>query len=154
MAPLSGNGPMLPASITCIMLLFMHRKSIPKGLASQAFGKPNKQFPTYNLIQKIWNKTKQLQRVLGFAKYSPVQHNGTCEEPETIQQGTRWRQFWIPQHHIFKDGVLLPFFTMHESFTFEYALLLHKVETYSRSTRICMWVGSVSHPCFQFNLVC
>lgn len=93
-----------------IALSFTHRDSISEGFESQAFRKPNKHFPTYNLIQKIWNKAKHMQRVTSFTKYSPIWHNTSYEELAKLQQGARWKHFGVTHlHHIFKDGALLSF---------------------------------------------
>lgn len=38
----------------------------PAGLEAVDFAKSNRLLTTYTLLQKIWNRTKQLQRVTGF----------------------------------------------------------------------------------------
>ena len=40
----------------------MKAQDIPSGLESPQLHKPSKSFPTYALLQKIWNKAKQLQQ--------------------------------------------------------------------------------------------
>lgn len=37
-----------------------------------AFAKSNKRFPMYVLMQKVWNKTRQLQDVTSFTSYNPI----------------------------------------------------------------------------------
>lgn len=52
-----------------------HIKSITRINPSKnifTFGKPHKTYLTYNLIHKVWNKTKYLQEVKGFTEFSPI----------------------------------------------------------------------------------
>lgn len=51
------------------------------------------QTPTLMLIQKIWNKGKQLQGVIGFTEYSPLWGNHSYLWLAKLQQGPRWNAF-------------------------------------------------------------
>lgn len=58
-------------------------------LEALAYAKSNKQFPTFALVQKIWNKARQLQMVEGFTKYSPIWDNGYYPELQTLTRGAQ-----------------------------------------------------------------
>lgn len=54
------------SSSETVMLHTVKRDSVPGALEALAFGKPNKKYPTYNLLQKIGNKIRYLQGVTGY----------------------------------------------------------------------------------------
>lgn len=66
--------------------------NLPAGLEAEIFVKSKCPLPTYTLIQKVWNKSKQLQRVIGF---SPIWHNNHYPELAKLQQAPRWRKWGI-----------------------------------------------------------
>lgn len=70
------------SSAEAVMLYTVQGGSVPVAHEAQAFGKPYKLHPTYNLLQKKWNKA--LQGVTGFTEYSPIWLNGTS------QAAARW----------------------------------------------------------------
>lgn len=118
-----------------LMLLGSGAESIPEGLEAQKFQKPNKLMPTYTLLQKVWNKTKQLQDVHGFMTYSPIWDNSTYAELAKIQQGPQWGRLGITHlKHIFHNGALLPFrelqskYALPSNMLFYYLQLLHAVK--------------------------
>lgn len=94
-----------PASSSAKLLLTgAGGESIPEGLEAQRLQKPNKQMPTYTLIQKVWNKVKQLQHVTGYTAYSPIWENNSYEELAKIKQGPRWHPLGITHlRHIFLE---------------------------------------------------
>lgn len=53
---------------------------MPTGLEAMAFAKSNRLLLTYILIQKVWNKAKQLRQVTGFTHYSPIWQNHNYPE--------------------------------------------------------------------------
>lgn len=62
----------LPDSSVNILIYTTKMVNVPTGFEAAAFAKSNRLLPTYALIQKIWNKGKQLQWVTGFTLYSPI----------------------------------------------------------------------------------
>lgn len=46
--------------------------NVAMGLEALAYMKSNKLFPTYVLMQKIWNKARHLKEVNGFTGHSPI----------------------------------------------------------------------------------
>ena len=114
---------------------------IPEALEAQAFAKPHKKFPTFSLIQKVWNKVKYVQNAEGYTKYSPIWQNDTYIELAKLQSGARWRQYGITHlTHIFRNGVLRTFPALQETFGlpqsmyFSYVQLRHAVVAQGRSS--------------------
>lgn len=64
-------------SFMAVMSHTTQRGSIVLALEAQAFGLPHKRYLTYNLIQKVWNKTKYLQNVTVYMEFSPIRCNDT-----------------------------------------------------------------------------
>lgn len=63
-------------STVALMCLAARVDEVAIGLEALVFAKSNKQFPMYVLMQKVWNKTRQIQDVTGFTSYSPIWDNG------------------------------------------------------------------------------
>lgn len=59
------------------------------GLEALAYAKSNKRFPTFALLEKIWNKTRELQNVAGFTNYSPIWDNKYYPELLPLDSGSR-----------------------------------------------------------------
>lgn len=68
------------SSFMAVMSHTTQRGSIVLALEAQDFGILHERYPTYNLIQKVWNKTKYIQNVTGYTEFSPIQCNDTCME--------------------------------------------------------------------------
>ena len=123
------------------------------GLEALQFAKSNKRFPTYALIQKIWNKARQLQEVEGFTRHSPIWKNQYYGELARLTCEERWRRFGVTHLvHIFSGGRLLPFTELQERFGlpqamyFYYLQLSHAVRTQAGGNP---WILS-SAPIFQY----
>lgn len=89
------------------------------GLEVLSYSKSNKLFPTYvNVImQKIWNKVRQMQEVTGFARYSPIWDIAYYGEMKLLQYGAKWRQYGIMLlSHAFENGKLCSFTTLQSKF--------------------------------------
>lgn len=100
-----------------LMLFTPGAETIPMGLEAQKFIRSNKQTPTLSLIQKIWNKGRQLQGVQGFTDFSPIWENRTYVELAKLQQGPRWHVHGVTLlSHIFENGKLLSFLEMQDKF--------------------------------------
>lgn len=54
------------------------------GLDALVYAKSNKRFPTYVLMQKVWNKFRQLQAEGGFTSYSLIWANVYYEELQSL----------------------------------------------------------------------
>lgn len=63
-----------------VILQTVKGESVPAALEALAFGKPDKLYLIYNLIQKIWNKMKYLQGVTGYTEFSLIWSNETYPE--------------------------------------------------------------------------
>lgn len=88
----------------------MKAQDIPSGLESLQLHKPSKSFPTYALLQKIWNKAKQLQQDTGFTSYRPIWHKNTYAELAKLHCGSKWITYVITHlMQIFANGTLLSF---------------------------------------------
>lgn len=60
------------------------------------------------LIQKIWNKAKQLQQVTDFASYNLIWHNSTYAELAKLQNSAKWITYRVTHlHQIFANRTLL-----------------------------------------------
>lgn len=118
--PLNANS-MSPTSVGSsarLLLVGTGADSIPEGLEEQAIQQSNKQKTTYALLQKVWNKSKQLQSVTGYIAYTPFWGNHTYAELAKIQQGLRWRAWGITLlFQVFHCERLLPFTDLHRRFT-------------------------------------
>lgn len=115
---------------------------VPTGMKALAYAKSNKRFPTYALMQKIWNKLRQLQGVEGFTKYSPIWANRYYEELMWLDCGARWRRYGVTHvRHIFTVGKLIPFHELREKFhilqsmLFYYLQLQHVVKAQAGGAR-------------------
>lgn len=87
------------------------------GLEALHYNKSNKLFPTYALMQKIWNKTRMLQKIQGYTKYSPIWENNHYMEIAKIPYGRKWKQYGLSHMtHIFQDGKLRSFSELREAF--------------------------------------
>lgn len=94
--------------IRALMCYSTETSYVAMGLEVLAYAKSNKRFPTYILMQKVWNKIKQLQAVEGFTSYSPIWANGHYEELSSLECGARWRRHGVTHlKHIFVDGKML-----------------------------------------------
>lgn len=99
------------------MLHTVGGQSIPTALEASAFGKPQKSFPTYSLIQKIWNKVRYLQGATGFNEFSPIWANESYPELAKLQHADRWKRhgiFYLTQ--VISNGKLLSFETLREKY--------------------------------------
>lgn len=74
-------------SSLCILLYTLKMPCLPIDLEAETFAKSNRLLPTYCLIQKIWNKAKQLQQVTAFSHFSPIWHNIHYPELAKLQTG-------------------------------------------------------------------
>ncbi|XP_040184732.1 uncharacterized protein LOC120917483 [Rana temporaria] len=114
---------------------------IPMALEALAFAKPNKKYPTYNLIQKVWNKCKYVQQADGYTDYSPLWHNDTYTELAKLQIGGGWKSHGVTHiKHVFRHGRLRPLadlrveYGLPSSMLFQYMQLQHAVRAQSRSS--------------------
>lgn len=130
-----------PGSSAQLMLIGTGAETIPLGLEAQLFHKSNKLTPTLTLIQKVWNKGRQLQEVTGFTEYSPIWGNLSYVELAKLQQGPRWRSFGvILLSHIFSNGRLLTFSELQNKYNlpnnmyYSYIQLKHAVDTQGSAT--------------------
>lgn len=73
-------------SLARLLLIGSGAETIPMGLEAQMFHKSNKLTPTFTVIQKIWNKGRQLQEVTGFTEYSPIWGNFSYVELAKLKQ--------------------------------------------------------------------
>lgn len=73
----SASGEETQNSTLSVMLHFSGAHALAEGLEAQLFTKPNKQYPMYRLLQKIQEKAKHLQKVMGYTCYSPIWNNHT-----------------------------------------------------------------------------
>ena len=108
------------------------------GLEALSFAKSNKRFSTYNLMQKVWNKVRELQQVEGFTRFSPIWGNRRYLELERLQYGTKWQKYGIiHMTQIFRDGKLRSFsalqaeFNLPASIRFYHFQLQHAVRAQS-----------------------
>ena len=106
-----------------------------EGLEALWYAKSNKRFPTYVLMQKVWNKVRMMQGVTGYTKYSPIWDNLHYREIAKIPYGSRWKQHGISlMSHIVRAGRLRPFaelradFQLPTSMHFYYLQLKHAFE--------------------------
>lgn len=130
-------------------------ESVPEGLEAQLFQQPNKQMPTYTLLQQVWNKVKQLQQVTGYTAYSPLWRNKTYEELAKLQRGARWCPMGITHlRHDFHNERLLSFtdlqskFERPSSMLFYYLQIKHAVKAQGTAVE---WVQSPT-PVFHILL--
>lgn len=101
-------------STTVLMGHVTGTRDVDMGLEALAYAKINKQFPTFVLIQKIWNKTRQLQNVTGFTNYSPIWDNKYYPELLPLDSVPRWKKYRIARlKHIFCNSTLSPFADLH-----------------------------------------
>ncbi|PIO41169.1 hypothetical protein AB205_0205770, partial [Aquarana catesbeiana] len=142
------------SSSELVMLHTVKKYSVPTALEAMNFGKSNKKYPTYDLIQKIWSKTKYMQGVTGFTDYSPIWFNDTYPELAKMQNGAIWRRYGVLYiRQIFQHGKLHTFetlqrlFELPQSMRFYYMQLKHAVVAQSKSTD---WVSS---PTPMFNVI-
>lgn len=107
MFPPSGEAQIRVQSFAHKLLLHtVGRGPVPMALEALAFAKPHKKYPTFSLIQKIWNKAKYIQNADGYTEYSPIWLNDTYTELAKLQNGTRWKQFGITHlKQIFRESV-------------------------------------------------
>lgn len=99
------------------LLRFTSKCEALDGLEALQYNKSNKLFPTYALMQKIWNKVRMLQGVQGYTKYSPIWENNHYTEIAKIPYGVKWKQYGISHMiHIFRDGKLRSFSELREAF--------------------------------------
>lgn len=85
--------------------------------SSQTFQKPNRQKYTYIFIQKIWNKSKQLQLVTDYTAYRPIWRNHIYAKLAKLQQVPRWRAWGITfLFQVLEYGRLMSFWTFNVNF--------------------------------------
>lgn len=65
---------------TALLRYVTEMHNVATGLEALAFTKSNKLFPTYILLQKVWNKLGQLQDITGFTGYNPIWDNRHFKE--------------------------------------------------------------------------
>lgn len=70
--------------IRALMCYTTSTKDVAEVLEALAYAKSRKRFATYVLVQKVWNKLRQLQNVDGFTSYSPIWANGHYEELQLL----------------------------------------------------------------------
>ena len=103
--------------------------NIVTGLESLQCAKSNKLFPTYALMQKIWNKARQLQNIEGFTGHSPIWNNRYYEELMTLSCGERWRRYGVTHLvHIFSGGRLLSFAELRERYDLPQTMYFHYLQ--------------------------
>lgn len=103
----SASGDETQDSTLSLMLYFSRASTHAKGLEVQLFSKPNKQYQTYMLIQKIWEKAKQLQRVIN-TSYSSFWNNHTYTGLAKLRHAAKWWVFRVTHlKHIFDNAHLL-----------------------------------------------
>lgn len=83
------------SSSQSLMLHTVKVESVPVALEALAFGKLHKIYPTYNLSQKIWNKTKYLQGVTGYTEFSLIWSIETYPEIAKLQYGALWKRYGV-----------------------------------------------------------
>lgn len=72
--------------------------NVDMGLQALTFSKSNKLFPTYALMQKVWNKARQMKEVIGFTRFSPIWGNGHYSELKSLQYGAKRKLYGITHH--------------------------------------------------------
>lgn len=108
------------------ILRFTSRREVADGLEALQYNKSNKLFPTYALMQKIWNKVRMLQGVEGFTRYSPIWENNHYSEIAKIPYGPKWQQYGVSHMvHIIGDGKLRPFSELREAFQLPGSMLFY-----------------------------
>lgn len=108
--------------------------NVAMGLEVLSYAKSNKLFPTYVLMQKVWNKARQLQDINGFTGFRSTWDSGHYEELQSFPCGPRWKQCGITlMIHIVSSGKLNSFaslqakFNLPQSMYFPYMQLHHAV---------------------------
>lgn len=126
---------------------------VAEGLETLVYAKSNTKFPTFALLQKIWNKARHLQAIKGFIKYNPIWNNGYYPELQFLTCGARWRKHGVTHlNHIFEVGKLSSFSDMQERFRlprtmyFYYMQLQHAVRAQTSETP---WMSSPT-PIFHY----
>lgn len=112
-----------------IRALMRHTTSttdVAEGLEALTYAKSNKRFLTYVLMQKVWNKLRQLQNVYGFTSYSPIWTNGHYDELQLLGGGGRGAVTLLK--HIFADGKLRPFSALREQFCLPHSMLFYYMQ--------------------------
>lgn len=74
---------------------------VAMGLEAIYYAKCNKRFPTYVLMQKVWNKTRQLLAVTGFTSYIPIWPNGYYSELQLFINGKLYPVFDLQVNSIY-----------------------------------------------------
>lgn len=126
---------------------------VPTGMEALAYAKSNKLFPTYVLMQNIWNKLRQLQEVEGFTGQSPIWNNGYYEELQSLDCGVQWERHKVARmRHIFAVRKLIPFQVLREQFhlpnsMYFYYMQLHHAVT--AQTGGALWILSPA-PIFRY----
>lgn len=62
---------------------------IASGLGGLELSKSNKLYPSYVLMQRTWNKPRQLQQVTGFTRFSPIWGNAHYSDLALIHYGAK-----------------------------------------------------------------
>lgn len=129
------------SSSQTLMLHTVHRGPIPMALEALSFTKPHKQYPTFSIVQKVWHKSKYLQKAVGYTDYSPIWHNDTYTELAKLQSGARWKAYGVTHlKKMFRNGVLHTFTDLKETYNlpslmhFHYLQLSHAVAAQVRSS--------------------
>lgn len=124
------------------------RQNVATGLQALAFTKSNKLFPTYVLMQKIWNKVRQLQGVNGFTGYNPIWDNRYYKKLQSLPRAARWRSFGVTHLvYIIANGKMSPFpelqtkFGLPQSMYFSYLQLHHVVRILAGGE---LWIRSMA----------
>lgn len=65
--------------------------NVAEGLEGLIFAKSNKLFPTFVLMQKVWNKARQLQDIHSCTRCSPIWGNGHYAELQSLSSGPGWK---------------------------------------------------------------
>lgn len=66
--PMGGTEIRSQSSAQQLLLHTVRKGPVPVALEALAFAKPHKKYPTFNLIQKIWNKARYIQSVEGYTE--------------------------------------------------------------------------------------